>query len=144
MDERPNGRETGIDDERADALVSAIRTSLGDYLRSVIYFTPSAFDVLYVRRDLYDTVETARAAKAPLVDAERTGFAEGPVRSAATETGGSSIGPYAFTVRFHEEGFVVRILHGDAGVIVTTDEMDVGAFEETAAAVHRLLVDRDA
>lgn len=38
-----------------------------------------------------------------------------------SEREGSSIGPYEFTVRFHEDGFVVRMLEGDAGVLLTVD-----------------------
>jgi hypothetical protein len=137
-----NGRqfETGLEEGLAGNLVSATRTSLGDTLRSVVYFTPSAFDVLYVRRDLYRSDEDARRAKAQLVDFERTGFAEGPVRTVlARREDASDIGPYRFTVRFHEDGFVGRLIEGDAGVLVTTDSMDVSAFEEAATAIRGLL-----
>ena len=37
---------TSISADTADHFVTAARTSLGDTLRSVVYFTPSAFDVL--------------------------------------------------------------------------------------------------
>jgi len=135
--------ETDLDPDAADRLVSAARTSLGDTLRSVVYFTPSAFDVLYVRQDLYNTAAAAREAKSQLVEFERLGFAEKPVRTLLAQQGdGSDIGPYRFTVRFHEDGFVVRILGNDDGVLFTTDSMDVRAFEEAAIAIRRLL-DRD-
>jgi hypothetical protein len=134
--------ETGVDETLADSLVSASRTSVGDTLRSVIYFTPSAFDVLYVRRDLYATEDDARRAKSGLVELERTGFAERPTRTLlARREEGSDIGAYQFTVRFHEDGFVVRMLEGDAGVLFTADSMDVDAFEEAATAIRRLLAD---
>jgi hypothetical protein len=134
--------ETRIDVELADSVVSAVRTSLGDTLRSVVYFTPSAFDVLYTRRDLYDSAAIMTETKSRLVDFERTGFAEGPVRTTlAGMEGGSDIGPYEFTVRFHEDGFVVRIMQGDVGVIFTTDDMDVTAFEDAASAIRKLLVE---
>jgi hypothetical protein len=130
-------------DERpvdADAVVSAARTSLGDGLRSVVYFTPSTFEVLYVRQDLYDSSAAAAEAKARLVEIERVGFAERPVRDAvAGHETGTDIGPYGFTVRFHERGFVSRVLAGDHGVLFTADEMDVRAFAEAATAVRRLL-----
>nr|WP_266077591.1 hypothetical protein [Haladaptatus caseinilyticus] len=45
--------ETGIADEFADELVTTCRTGVGDTLRSVIYFTPKEFDLLYLRSDLY-------------------------------------------------------------------------------------------
>jgi hypothetical protein len=137
---------TGIDEELADNLVRVARTSLGDTLRSVLYFTPSQFDVLYVRSDLYDSAAAARGAKSRLVDFEAAGFAEAPVRTAISGTEGaregSDIGPYEFTVRFHRNGFVVRILEGDAGVILTTDGMNVTAFEDAAGSIRTLLADR--
>ncbi|ELY52984.1 DUF7522 family protein [Natronococcus jeotgali] len=133
---------TTISDDVATGLVSAARTSLGDTLRSVVYFTPSAFDVLYLRQELYGSMETARAAKGKLVELERVGFAEVPVRTAITRReDGTGIGPYEFTVRFHEDGFVVRVLEGDVGTIMTTDSMDLNAFEDAATAVRRLLAD---
>ncbi len=135
---------TEIGEELATGIVSAARTGLGDTLRSVVYFTPSAFDVLYLRQDLYDSREAARAVKGTLVELERVGFAEVPVRTKVTDpTDGSGIGPYEFTVRFHDDGFVVRVLQGDAGTIMTTDGMDVNAFEDAATAVRRLLADAE-
>jgi hypothetical protein len=134
--------ETNIGEEMADSIVSAARTSLGDTLRSVVHFTPSAFDVLYTRRDLYDSAERTAEAKSQLVEFERTGFAEGPVRTAlASAAAGSDIGAYEFTVRVHGDGFVVRVIQGDAGVLFTTDDMDVAAFEDAAIAIRRLLTD---
>jgi hypothetical protein len=131
---------TGIEADFEESLVSAARTSLGDTLRSVVYFTPSAFDVLYVRRGLYPSTEAARDAKSQLVALETVGFAEAPARTAIFDAAHeSSIGPYEFTVRFHEDGFVVRVLEGDAGVLLTTDAMDVTAFETAAIAIRKLL-----
>ncbi|MDS0476624.1 hypothetical protein [Natrinema sp. 1APR25-10V2] len=131
---------TGIDDDLATGIVSAARTGLGDTLRSVVYFTPSAFDVLYLRQGLYDSAADARSAKGRLVELERVGFAEVPVRTAIGHGDGESdIGEYEFTVRFHEDGFVVRVVQGDAGALLTTDSMDVNAFEDAATAVRRLL-----
>jgi hypothetical protein len=133
---------TRIDGERAENIVSAVRTSLGDSLRSVVYFTPSEFDVLYVRQDLYESPAAARESKSRLVDFEVSGFGEAQVRTAvAAEREPSSIGEYEFTVRFHEDGFVVRVLGGDAGVLFTTDAMDVNAFEDAETAVKHLLVE---
>ena len=134
--------ETGLDGALADSIVSAARTGLGDTLRSVVYFTPSAFDVLYVRRDLYDSTDGVAEAKSQLVEFERTGFAEGPVRTMiASRDDGSDIGRYEFTVRFHENGFVVRIIEGDVGVLFTADDMDVRSFEDAASAITGLLAD---
>jgi hypothetical protein len=126
----------------AEGIVSAARTGLGDTLRSVVYFTPSAFDVVYLRGDLYESSEAARDVKARLVDFETMGFAESPVRSAlAAESGPLGIGDYEFTVRFHRDGFVVRILEGDHGVLLTTDSMNVEEFETAAATISTLLLE---
>ena len=134
--------ETDIDDDVAESIVSVARTSLGDTLRSVVYFTPSAFDVLYNRQDLDDSAERVRETRSRLVEFERTGFAEGPVRTMLAHAGGGSdIGPYEFTVRFHEDGFVIRVIQGDAGVLFTADSMDVSAFEDAAVAIRGLLAE---
>lgn len=134
--------ETDLSEELADGIVSAVRTSLGDTLRAVVYFTPSSFDILYRRQDLYDSTDTAREAKSQLVEFERTGFGERPIRTAIARMGGGpDIGPYEFTVRFHENGFVIRILQGDAGVLFTADSMDVNAFEDAASATTELLAE---
>lgn len=134
--------KTDLSEELADGIVSAARTSLGDTLRAVVYFTPSSFDLLYRRQDLYDSIETAREAKSQLVEFERTGFAERPIRTAIARMGGGpDIGPYEFTVRFHTNGFVIRILQGDAGVLFTADSMDVNAFEDAASAISKLLAE---
>lgn len=139
---KTGAHRTPISDDVATSLVSAARTSLGDTLRSVVYFTPSAFDVLYLRQDLYNSTETARTAKEKLVELERVGFAEVPVRTAVSHEGdGTEIGPYEFTIRFHTDGFVIRVLEGDVGSILTTDSMDLNAFEDAATAVRRLLAD---
>ena len=126
--------------EAREPIVSAVRTSLGDAVRSVIYFTPSRFDVLYVRKDLYGSPDEVEEAKSQLVEFERVGFAEGPIRTAiAQRAGGSDIGPYEFTIRVHDRGFVVRVIVDDAGVLFTADTMDIAAFEDAAAAIVRLL-----
>lgn len=133
---------TEISNDLATALVSAARTGLGDTLRSVVYFTPSTFDVLYLRQGLYDSHDAAKPAKERLVELERVGFAEEPVRTTIAEgRDDSGIGPYEFTVRFHEDGFVGRILQDDGGAIMTVDSMDVAGFEDAATAIRRLLAD---
>jgi len=69
-------------------------------------FTPTAFDVLYLPQDLYDSTEAVRTVKEQLVDLEQVGFSEVPVRTAITHQGEETgIGPYEFTVRFHMNAF---------------------------------------
>lgn len=132
-----------LDEELSEEIVQAARTSLGDTLRSVVYFTPSGFDLLYVRQDLSGSPEAVRDAKSRLVDIETVGFAEAPIRTALSgEAGPSTIGPYMFTVRVHEDGFVVRVLEGDTGVLLTADAMDITAFGDAATPIRKLLADR--
>lgn len=129
-----------LDAPDIDGIVAAARSGLGDDLRSVIGFTRDSFDVLYTRSDLYDQSVDIRSVKRPLVELERVGFDEVPIRtSAGSVPEPGAIGPYSFTVRFHEDGFVARVIEGDLGVLLTTDELDVRAFEEAATAVRRLL-----
>lgn len=135
--------KTEIDAQFAESVVSTARTSIGDTLRSVIYFTPEEMDLLYVRSDLYDSKQRALEAKSRLVEFERVGFDEAGVRTAlAVPSDPESIGPYDFTVRFHDDGYVVRVLTDDTGVILTSDEIDVEAFDDAAVAITRLLRDR--
>jgi len=134
---------TEIDAQFAERVVTTARTSIGDTLRSVIYFTPDEMDLLYVRSDLYDSRQRALEAKSRLVEFERVGFDEAAVRTAlAVPSDPESIGPYDFTVRVHDDGYVVRVLTDDTGVILTSDEIAVESFEDAAVAITRLLRDR--
>lgn len=135
--------ETGIETPFADSLVSAARGSLGDSLRSVIYFTPDEMDLLYVRGDLYRSRQGALEVKSRLVEFERSGFDEAPIRTIlSVPDDPSGIGPYEFTVRFHRSGFVIRIVADGAGVLLTADRLDVEAFEDAVTAVTSLLESR--
>lgn len=128
-------------DELSDSLVSTARTGIGDTLRSVVYFTPETFELLYLRKDLYEDEESARAAKGRLVDVERAGFVDGTAYSALSpdEAERPEFGEYEFTIRVFREGFVSRVIVGEHGVLLTTDEMDVGGFEEVAVTLRKLL-----
>ncbi|MFD1512813.1 DUF7522 family protein [Halomarina rubra] len=129
-----------VSNELSDGLVSTARAGIGDTLRSVVYFTPETFEVLYVRKDLYDDAAAARAAKGALVDVERSGFVDGPAYAAlAPDEAGPRFGEYEFTLRVFREGFVGRVVVDDHGVLVTTDEVDVGGFEEVAVTFRKLL-----
>jgi hypothetical protein len=132
---------TGISTELSDSLVSTARTGVGDTLRSVVYFTADEFEVLYLRSDLYDDEERAREAKGRLVDVERAGFVDGSAYSslAADDEEGPRFGEYEFTIRVFRDGFVSRVIVGDHGVLLTTDEMAVTEFEEVAVTLRKLL-----
>lgn len=128
---------------RSDSIVSVCRAGLGDSLRSVITFTPGDFEVVYVRRDLATDETRVRAAREEYVDIERFGFAsQGRFNHFSAEQGTEpEIGTYVATIRVFTEGFVARVIVGDYGVVVTTDELDVAAFEDLAVSLRRLLSD---
>jgi hypothetical protein len=139
--------ETGISEEFADQLVSTSRTAIGDALRSVIYFTPEEFDVLYVRSDLYggDT-EVAREAKKTFVDNERVGFdSRETYDELAIEEGVEpNIGEYEFTIRVFSDGFVNRLLADGHGIVLTTNALYLNEFEELAVSLRKQLADHEA
>ncbi|MFC6724204.1 hypothetical protein ACFQE1_07415 [Halobium palmae] len=126
----------------SDSIVSACRTGLGDELRSVVYFTPDEFEPLYLRRDLAGD-EAAHGAEAALVENERLAtWPEGPYVDRPHDPDLSpTLGDYECTVRMFSGGFVGRVVVGRRGVIVTTDELDVRAFEELAVSLRSLLAE---
>lgn len=129
-------------DDLRDGIVYLARTGLGDALRSVIYFTPDEFELMYLRSDLYtDDKERARAVKEPLVENERLGF---DARETYNELGDEpasepDIGEYEFTIRVFSKGFLCRVLVGNHGVILTTDELHIAEFEAQAVSLRSLL-----
>jgi hypothetical protein len=125
----------------ADSLVSLSRTALGDTLRSVVRFTPEDFEVLYLRSDLGVEPSAAREAKRALVENERLGFSTRETYRTLTDEPGvePSLGEYLFTLRAFSDGYVARVNDGEEGVLVTTDAMDIDAFEEFAVAARRTL-----
>jgi hypothetical protein len=133
---------TDVSKQFADAIISTSRTTLGDSLRSVVYFTPDDFEVLYVRSDLYDDDDEMRAAKATLVENERA--AVGPQEAYSSRSAEKSeqvpeYGEYEFTLRVFSDGFVGCVVSGGVGVIATTDELELSEFEEMEIAIQRML-----
>lgn len=121
-----SGESSGED--LADELVSACRTSIGDTLRSITLFTAEDYEQLYIREDLEQDAEIDR-----FVANERLGF------TSQQTYGDSELGEYEFTIRAFEYGYVTRVIVGDRGVYVTTDEMHVDEFDELATAVRGVL-----
>ncbi|WP_129114971.1 DUF7522 family protein [Halegenticoccus tardaugens] len=131
-------------DAFADSIVSTCRTAIGDSLRSVIYFTPEEFDLLYLRRDLYlDGAERAREVKSVFVENERLGFSSRETYSQLSMEPDTEpeIGEYEFTIRVFSDGFVNRVIVGDHGVILTTDGLDIDGFEDLAITLRKLLAE---
>lgn len=112
----------------AEELVSAARTAVGDELRSVVYFDVDDHEQLYLRDDLEPGADlNAFAAN------ERLGF------TSQLTYGASELGEYLFTIRAFEHGFLTRVIVGEHGVFVTTDEMSIDRFEETSTAIRGVL-----
>ncbi len=125
----------------SDSVVSTARTGLGDTLRAVVVFTPEDCSLCYLRSDLRDEEPTVRATVERFVAIERAAFEEQSGYADLSTTPGAepAIGRYEATVRIFSDGFVGRVVVGDLGVLVTTDEMDIDAFEEVSVALRKML-----
>lgn len=125
-----------LSDELADNIVTTARTATGDSLRSVTYFTRSDFDQLYLRGDLERDADLNT-----FVGHEWRGYRE---TENAYQT--SELGPYKFTVRAFENGYLMRVATERRGVLITTDGLSMQSYEEIAEALRRMLeegVDED-
>jgi hypothetical protein len=117
-----------LDDPAIDELLSVCRTAVGDELRSVTYFTEDDVEQVYLRSDLEQTADLVGFA-----ELERSGF------DADTLYRGTQLGEYRATVRMFENGYLTRVIVGDTGVWVTTDELSIDRFEELATALRAVL-----
>ena len=117
-----------VHDDLREPLVSAVRTAIGDDLRSLVSFTRDDFEQLYLRSDLERGADVEG-----FVGNERLWF------DAMTAYGGSELGEYQFTVRAFTDGYVVRVVEGDRGAFATTDRIPVGEFSEVATAMRGVL-----
>lgn len=115
-------------DPLADRLVSASRTTMGDTLRSVTYFTPEGHEQVYLRDDLAADADLGR-----FVEYESNGF---DAREAYRD---SELGGYEFTVRSFENGYVTRVVAGEEGTFVTTDGLTIRRSEDVARALTEVL-----
>jgi hypothetical protein len=129
---------TDLPAEVTDGLVRICRTATGDSLRSVIYFTPADFDVLYLRSDLDETADTRETIER-FVDSERLGFdSQEQYQGFPTEP---AIGEYGYTLRVFSDGFLSRVIVGDHGVLLTTDGQNIDNFKVVAVALRLLLAE---
>ncbi|WP_336344655.1 DUF7522 family protein [Halalkalicoccus ordinarius] len=119
-----------IDTELADELISVCRTVVGDELRSITYFDEERVEQLYRRSDLDRTADLVGFA-----EQERAGFRS---QSAYRNT---QLGEYQATVRMFERGFLTRVIEGEHGVWVTTDDISIDRFEELSTALKSVLGD---
>ena len=114
----------------ADQLVSTCRTTVGDELRSVTYFTEDDEEQLYLRSDLESDADLVGFA-----DNERLGFRS---QSVYQDT---ELGQYRFTIRVFEHGYLTRVIGGDHGAFVTTDPMEIDRFKDLGTAVKSVLAE---
>ncbi len=115
-----------------EEILSACRTSVGDELRSITYFTEDDVQQVYLRSDLDRTADLMGFA-----EHERLGFhSQGAYRN-------SQLGRYVATVRMFERGYLTRVIGEDNGVWVTTDSMSMERFEELASALEPILEEID-
>lgn len=119
-------------DEVADQLVSACRTTVGDELRSITYFTEDEEEQLYLREGLEPGADIVGFA-----DNERLGFRTQAVYQ------NTELGNYRFNIRVFERGYLTRVIVDDHGAFVTTDEMEINRFRELASAVESVLADTE-
>lgn len=114
-----------LPDDAAEELVRATRTTVGDSLRSITYFTEDDVEGLYRRDDLDE-------------DANITGFAEIERMGFRSQTGysRSALGDYRFTIRVFDSGYVTRVIEGDHGIFIATGEMTTDRFSDAASAVR--------
>ena len=117
-----------LSEEQADELLSACRTTIGDELRSLTYFTPDEYEHVYLREDL----ERGNDPEA-FVENERHGF------SSQRTYEWSELGEYEYTIRVFEFGHLVRVIGDDEGVYVTTGDLTMDRFGEVAEAIESIL-----
>lgn len=117
-----------VDEELADQIKRACRTTVGDSLRSITYYTPDAFEQLYLRSDLDSDADLAG-----FVDHESVGF------RAQTAYRDSELGKYRYTVRAFENGYLTRVTADSHGVFVTTDGLTMRRSEDVAEALQSVL-----
>jgi hypothetical protein len=120
-------------DTQAEQIVTTARTATGDSLRSVTYFTRSDFDQLYLRGDLEQDADLNT-----FVGHEWRGYRETQNAYHSSELGG-----YKFTVRAFENGYLLRVAVDRKGVLITTDGLSMGSYEEVAEALQRMLREGD-
>lgn len=118
-------------DEAADNIVRTSRTSLGDSLRSVTYFTRDDYEQLYLRDDLARDADLTS-----FIGHEWRGF-----KTAQAAYEGTELGDYNYTIRVFDNGFLLRVTDEREGVFVTTDSLTMGDFNTVAQAVQSVLRD---
>lgn len=119
--------------EIANRIETTCRTTVGDSLRSITYFTRDDYEQLYLREDLERDADLST-----FIGHEWREFT-----TTRTAYEGSELGEYRYTIRAFENGFLVRVTSDREGIFVTTDGLTMKDFEEVATAVRTVLEDRN-
>ena len=112
-----------LSETQAEQIVKACRTTTGDRLRSVTYFTRDNYDQLYLRSDLERDADLSSFIG---VEWRESAITQNAYRS-------SELGEHTYTIRAFENGYLLR------GVFITTDGLTMHGYEEVATALAELL-----
>ena len=118
-----------LSEVQADQIVKACRTTTGDRLRSVTYFTRDSYDQLYLRSDLERDADLSSFIG---VEWRESGITDNAYRS-------SELGEHTYTIRAFENGYLLRVSTEHGGVFITTDGLTMHGYEEVATALRELL-----
>lgn len=116
------------DHELDEELEAACRTAVGDRLRAIVYFTADDHRLVYLRDDIENTESLDK-----FLANERLGL------TAQEAYDDPELGAYHSTIRTFEKGYLTRVISGDHGVFVTTDEMEIERFRDLAEAAESIL-----
>ncbi len=117
-----------LSDETAEELLAVCRTTLGDDLRSLTYFTEEEYDHIYLRTNL----ERGGDPEGFVVN-ERRGF------DSQRSYEWSELGEYKYTVRVFEVGYLVRVITDDHGVYATVDGLSPERLDEVVESIEDVL-----
>lgn len=126
-------RSNLLSSEQSEKLVATAKEKTGGALRSVIYFTRSDFDQLYLR----DTLERD-ADLSSFVGHEWRGYCETPNAYNTSE-----LGEYDFTARGFENGYLLRVATERKGVLITTDSLSLKDYESLAESLQSVLCESE-
>jgi hypothetical protein len=124
-----------------EQLVSAIRTTIGDGLRSVVRFDREDWGTCYIREDVARSVGGRDALQGWFVENERLGSESAAAyrEYADADDVEPAFGAYELTVRVFEDGLVGRVIVGNRGVLFTTDRMALRNVEDAGVAARNVL-----
>jgi len=118
-----------LSEEALERLRIIARTTLGDSLRSVTYFTRTDYEQVYLRSDLQ-----ADADLESFIGSEWQSF-----QLTQDTYGDSELGEYKYTIRAFENGYLLRVTTDREGVFLTTDGLTMTDVESAAAALEETL-----